>query len=84
MRTGALSRTAKTGTHKLESGLAQRKVASSVYREIVAGVMTVTAGPTKGPYEQLEPDDAKVSSPVPRGLGASNGPRPPDAAQASR
>jgi hypothetical protein len=44
----------------------------------VAEVRTVTAGPTRGPYERLEPDDAKVSSPVPRGLGASNGPWPPD------
>jgi hypothetical protein len=53
-------------------------VAPSVYREAVAGVGTVTAGPTRGSYERLEPDDAKVSSPVPRGPGASNGPRLPD------
>ena len=44
----------------------------------MAEVRTAIAGPTKGPYEWLEPDDAKVSSPVPRGLGASDGPWPPD------
>jgi hypothetical protein len=49
-----------------------------VYREVVAEVGTVTAGPTSGPYERLERPDAKVSRAVPRGLGGSNGPRPPD------
>ena len=40
--------------------------------------MIITAGPTRGPFERLEPDDAKVSSPVPRGLGGSNAPWLPD------
>jgi hypothetical protein len=53
-------------------------VAPSVYREVMADVGTVIAGPTMGPYERLEPDDAKVSSPVPRGLGGSNAPWLPD------
>jgi hypothetical protein len=53
-------------------------VAPSVYREAMAGVGTVIAGPTRDAFERLEPDDAKVSRPVPRGPGASKGPRLPD------
>ena len=49
-----------------------------MYREVVAEVRTVTAGPTRGPYERLERSDAKVSRAVPRGLGGSNAPWLPD------
>ena len=42
--------------------------------------MIITAGPTRGPSERLEPDNAKVLSPVPRGLGGSNAPWLPDRA----
>jgi hypothetical protein len=41
-------------------------------------VLFIAAGPTRGPFERLELDDAKVSRPVPRGRGASNGPLLPD------
>ena len=47
-------------------------VAPSVYREVVAEVRTVTAGPTRGPYEWLERSDAKVSRAVRRGRGGGN------------
>jgi hypothetical protein len=53
-------------------------VAPSVYREAVAEVRTVHSGSYQGAFEWLELDDAKVSRPVPRGLGASDGPWPPD------
>jgi len=53
-------------------------VAPSVYREVVIDSLNYHSGSYQGAFERLEPDDAKVSSPVPRGLGGSNAPWLPD------
>jgi hypothetical protein len=53
-------------------------VAPSVYREVATGFSTCCSGSYQGAFERLEPDDAKVSSPVPRGPGGSNAPWLPD------
>jgi len=47
--------------------------APSGYREVVIEVI-YRSGSYQGAFERLEPDDAKVSRPVPRGLGGSNAP----------
>jgi len=52
-------------------------VAPSAYREVAARGVCWSAS-YQGAFERLEPDEVKVSSPVPRGPGASNGPWLPD------
>ena len=52
-------------------------VAPSVYREVAIVPLSQRVLPG-GLFERPELDDAKVSRPVPRGLGASDGPRLPD------
>ena len=53
-------------------------VAPSVYREVVIMWYDYHSGSYQGSFERLEPDDVKVSSPVPRGLGGSNAPWLPE------
>jgi hypothetical protein len=54
-------------------------VAPSVYREVAIVPLSQRVLP-EGLFERPELDDAKVSRPVPRGPGASNGPWLPDRA----
>ena len=51
--------------------------APSGYREVVIEV-TYRSGSYQGAFERLEPDDAKVSSPVLRGGSGGNAASPPD------
>ena len=53
-------------------------VAPSVYREVVTGDLNCHSGSYQGAFERLEPDDAKVSSPVPSGRGGGNAALLPD------
>jgi len=56
---------------------AEHKTAPSAYREVVTSGVG-HSGSYQGAFERLEPDDAKVSRPVPRGPGGSNAPLLPD------
>ena len=51
--------------------------APSGYREVVIEVI-YRSGSYQGAFERLEPDDAKVSSPVLRGGSGGNAASPPD------
>ena len=63
--------------HISESGLAQRKVAPSAYREVVICVV-YHSGSYQGAFEWLERLDAKVSRAVLRGRGGGNAALLPD------
>jgi len=56
---------------------AEHKTTPSAYREVVTSGVG-HSGSYQGTFERLEPDDAKVSRPVPRGPGGSNAPWLPD------